>query len=342
MVTLILMLVISMIVIGFSQISRREQRQALDRQLSAQAFFAAESGVNDVQKVIRDSLNTGAAVPEKDACPPGSPSAANPYGYFNPALDTAGDISYTCLLVTTKLSNIRQVVNTGNEAVTIPLHPASGQITRVRIKWTAPNVTSTAGCANGAVPPSGYFPRVSLWAPCPFGVLRVDMVPTDPGLLRRTTMMANQRAFYLYPTTGTGVPTLNYATARGAVSRMACTVSAGCSVDIINISGSTDYAMRLTAIYNGGTVDITADGTLGPSVTLEDAQAQVDVTGRAQDVLRRIQVRMPISQEGASSGYALQSGSSICKRFGVAPGRFEIAADIIPAGQDPNNPLCRP
>jgi Tfp pilus assembly protein PilX len=47
MVTMILMIVISLIVVGFAQISRRNQRQALDRQLSTQAFYAAETGVND-------------------------------------------------------------------------------------------------------------------------------------------------------------------------------------------------------------------------------------------------------------------------------------------------------
>ena len=49
MMTLVIMLVISLIVIGIAQLSRREQRQALDNQLSTQAFYAAESGVNDAQ-----------------------------------------------------------------------------------------------------------------------------------------------------------------------------------------------------------------------------------------------------------------------------------------------------
>lgn len=350
MVTLILMLVISMIVIGFAQISRREQRQALDRQLSTQAFLAAETGVNDVQKVIRDSLASGTSVPEKDTCPPGAASAANPYGIPNFYPDLGGGVSYTCLLVTTKLSSIKQVVDTGNEAVTIPLHPVTGRITTLHIKWNAQNVTSTAGCTNGPVPASGYFPSAGAtgWGSCPYGVLRVDMVPTDALLLNRTAMRNNQTTFYLYPTTGGGAAPLNYVTATGAVARMACTAPAGCSVDITNIDSvplsrrSTDYALRLTAIYNSGTVVITADGTSGPAISLEDAQAQIDVTGRAQDVLRRIQVRVPISIEGASSGYALQSGSSICKRFGVAPGMFKVAPDIFAPGQDLNNPLCRP
>jgi hypothetical protein len=46
-VCMIIMTILSLITIGFAQIMAREQRQALDRQLSSQAFYAAESGVND-------------------------------------------------------------------------------------------------------------------------------------------------------------------------------------------------------------------------------------------------------------------------------------------------------
>jgi len=52
MVTMILMIVMSLIVVGFAQVSRRNQRVALDRQLSTQAFYAAESGVNDAREFL--------------------------------------------------------------------------------------------------------------------------------------------------------------------------------------------------------------------------------------------------------------------------------------------------
>jgi Tfp pilus assembly protein PilX len=52
MVTMILMVVLSLIVIGFAQIARRNSRQSLDRQLSTSAFYAAEAGVNDVRDLI--------------------------------------------------------------------------------------------------------------------------------------------------------------------------------------------------------------------------------------------------------------------------------------------------
>ena len=52
MVSIVLMAVMTLIVLGFSEIARRDQRQTLDRQLSNQAFYAAEIGVNDAQQAI--------------------------------------------------------------------------------------------------------------------------------------------------------------------------------------------------------------------------------------------------------------------------------------------------
>ena len=51
-VTLIIMLVLTLIVTGFAQLARREQREALDRQLASQALYAAESGVNAAEAAV--------------------------------------------------------------------------------------------------------------------------------------------------------------------------------------------------------------------------------------------------------------------------------------------------
>ncbi|HET6924792.1 MAG TPA: pilus assembly PilX N-terminal domain-containing protein, partial [Candidatus Saccharimonadales bacterium] len=52
MVTLVMIIVITLIVIGFAQVVRRNQRETLDRQLSTQAYYAAETGINDAYKAM--------------------------------------------------------------------------------------------------------------------------------------------------------------------------------------------------------------------------------------------------------------------------------------------------
>jgi hypothetical protein len=97
----------------------------------------------------------------------------------------------------------------------------------------------------------------------------------------------------------------------------------------------------MSALYASGAVDITATCLCGSPVVFNNAQIQIDATGKAQDVLRRVQVRLPMSLPGKTPDYAIQSGSSICKRFSVTTNYFNIPNDIV--GQDDlKNPMCRP
>ena len=55
-VALVLILVLSLLTIGFAELMRHEQRSALDKQLSSQAYYAAESGVNDAVSAAASNL----------------------------------------------------------------------------------------------------------------------------------------------------------------------------------------------------------------------------------------------------------------------------------------------
>ncbi|HSH55663.1 MAG TPA: VWA domain-containing protein [Candidatus Limnocylindrales bacterium] len=350
MVTMVLMVVITLIVLGFAQLSRREQVQTLDRQLSQQAFFAAESGINDARYTIFKALQAGKEVQEKDDCetkpqpPDNNPTPGNPYP-ADPRIDAANNVEYTCLLVTTKLPDIQQSLASEGKSVTIPIKPAGGLVNRIHINWRATErPASTTGCSTTAtIPTTGSFPKNAAggWN-CPFGVLRVDIVPTGPGVIKRDVLLANQKAFFLYPTRVTHTQTVDYAGPRGAVRAMACTID-GCDIDMINVGGSTEYAMRFSSIYKGGTFTVSAKDAAGAPLRLQGAQARIDATGKAQNVLRRMQVRVSLLADGGvTSEQAIQSGSSLCKRFSVIPESksFSIPGDIV--GQDTTtNPLCK-
>ncbi len=55
-VTVFVMIILSLVVLAFSQVARREQRQALDRQLSTQAFL--RSRIRNKQHGQQDSHRT--------------------------------------------------------------------------------------------------------------------------------------------------------------------------------------------------------------------------------------------------------------------------------------------
>ncbi len=76
-IAIIMVIVLSLITVGFAQLMRTEQRSALDKQLSSQAYYAAETGVNDAAK----ALNAGYAG-VKTNCAPLPTSTTVPGGQF--------------------------------------------------------------------------------------------------------------------------------------------------------------------------------------------------------------------------------------------------------------------
>jgi Tfp pilus assembly protein PilX len=334
-VTMIMMIVISLIVLGFAQVSRRESRDSLDRQLSTQAYFAAETGVNDAVEVIKASGS--GAIPEKTSCEYSGPD----YDASKANIDPANNVSYTCLLVTTGVSSLRKSLDADGTSVAMPLHPSpssGGSIGTLKLKWTLPDAPATVPCA-GSV--TGTLNPSNLWT-CPYGVVRMDFVQENN--YSRAAMQTSLRTVFLYPITGGSTPNHALAGLDGDLVGMYCTTS-GCTADISGFAPSPNgnYFMRVMALYVGGNMELTAANGATP-VVFNDAQAQIDVTGKAQDVLRRIQVRVPINTTNPPSNYGIESASSVCKRFGIIPAVGAVPGifrNQITTAQDTRNPYCQ-
>lgn len=299
MMTLVIIVVISLIVLGLAQLSRREQRQAADNQLSTQAFYAAESGVNDAQARLSQMIADGNPIPPKtNNCDP----TAAPYN-FNPNLEPTGGIAYTCLLIdphpevlTTELSASSQV---------LPLEAESGTLGSVELRWTAPdNVTAPVGnCTASNFPPAGS------WS-CPYGVLRIDLVDVSGGY-GRTSLVSNTMSLFISPRNG-GSGSASFSSSTKPNRYTAGCDANNCRFTIGGLSG-TKYYLRATEIYqSGGVLSIRSPGN-----KFVGAQAVIDSTGKAQDVLRRIRVALDISgvNKNRTATAPLISGETICKQF---------------------------
>lgn len=337
MVTMILMIVISLIVLGFAQISRRNARQALDQQLSTQAFYAAETGVNDAAKLVRDAVAGGSTVPEKDSCDAGSGAVAAFYGGLNPVLNADASVEYTCLLVDPAPSTLRYG-DVGSTSVVVPLRAESGTLNTVTLTWQTKEDTTTPldNC-----PPStndAYVPSVD-WQ-CGYGVLRFDLVNTSGGSLTANSLQNNTMTSFLVPLSSGGSSSIPFAAGSSNANTrvgVSCT-NTSCSMRITGL-GASQYHMRISSLYKS--VSLQIEGTnAGGSVGLEGAQALMDATGKAQDVLRRIQAHVPItsSSQNQLSDFAIQSTESLCKRFAVMDGYFDSQVDGVVS----SNPLCAP
>ena len=339
-ITMITMVVISLIVIGFALISRREQRQSLDQQLSTQAYYAAESGVEDARNAIKARLasNPNQEIPAKTDCTT-DPSGVYPTG-DKMIIDDQYDVSYTCLTVDPSPKSVK-FNGVGESNIVIPIN-TDNPITSLRLTWTP---TSTPGEPSSGCPTNvdQTLRRVPNWN-CGYGMLRVDATPTGAGLTRANMVSGTLTGFF-EPTTGTNPGTLNYAASRVKPNLIAadCDTAGGaygtCQATITNIGGGIrNFNLRLSSIYQSSNITIEALNGTTPQKII-GVQAMVDSTGKASDVLRRIQVRLPVVATGLLPTYAIQSTSSLCKRFATNATQFVITGVIDP---DPGNPMCLP
>ncbi len=331
MVTLIMMVVITLIVLGFAEISRNEQRSTLDDQLSVQAYYAAESGINDARSVINAAVTGGTAVPSKTTCD-------NQGSYnLNTTVDSTHGVAYTCVLVDPNPTSL-VYNNVGSQSVVVPIIASSGTFSTITLKWEAASSASSSATncyASGTSP--NTFPVASgagQWS-CAYPVVRVDMLDANAGLSRAN--WGNQTAtFFGVPfNSATGVISNNVdLSARGKAVPASCD-STFCTLNITGLSGST-YYMRVNTVYSTtGKLIISAGGK-----AFTGAQATIDSTGKAQDVIRRVLVAVDLTDANAYNipNAAIVSEDSACKRFGVANGFFEVYDDLSSGGG--GNTLC--
>jgi Tfp pilus assembly protein PilX len=338
------MIVVSLIVLGFAQISRRNQRQTLDRQLSTQAFYAAETGVNDAAELIKNAAQTGAAIPAKADCTPNNGAF---YAALNPVLDASTNVRYTCLMVDpTPTALVYGSVTT--RSTIVPLIATSGTISSVTLTWQTKDDTTTPSAACPTTTSSTFTPVTAAtpWN-CGYGVLRIDFVPTAGSLTMSGLQTTTMSSFFVPIRPGSGgTNSITYGGGTNSRVGIACT-DTNCNVTIsTSASPQSQYYLRVSSVYKDVSLQVTAKDGVGATVKLQGAQALVDSTGKAQDVLRRIQVRVPLigSSTNLLSDYAIQSTEAICKRFSVMDGFYNNSADDAVSGvaASTSNTLCKP
>jgi Tfp pilus assembly protein PilX len=336
LITMITMIVVSLIVLGFATISRREQGNTLDQQLSTQAFYAAETGVEDARSIIMNDVKTNTAIPAKTNCTSNSGLGNYPTG-AQTVLDGAHNVSYTCLLVD---PTVTSVVYGGidTQSKVIPINNPSGTpITKLVVNWSPSNVArpSTARCPGSA---THTFSPATSWA-CDYGVLRMDLVPTQ-GVLTRAGLENNDLTSFFEPLNRSGGGSFSYSgnVGNANIEIPSCTASQ-CSETITGLAATDSMVLRIISLYKAS--DVTINAYHGGSLLNITGQVMVDVTGDAGGVLRRIQVRIPTSySSNLIPDYAIQSNAAICKRFEVDSSYFSVPSDIV--NPDPGDAMCQP
>lgn len=363
MVVGIIAVLVTLIVLAFAKLSNRELRQALDRQLSSQAQYAAETGLNDAIRLVQAQLAIpGAIINTKTNC-----DVNNGIGIAGPtgALPNGGKIGtdnvavVTCVLVDPAPL---EITNTNQTPLTTEVYTITNanDIDQLTFSW-AGGMTSR---------PVGQFPTEIEWltgAPAPIEdsnkninpvVLRVSIYPAFVND-DRAALTDKARTYFLYPESGSGsivagTNLISYAATpdanNGKIINGNCSATpiAGlrdCNARINNLPGpghpNSAYYVAVMPIYAKGSYGIKAMRG-GTDVKIEHAQAVIDVTARGNDVLKRIQAKVNISiTSGVTSllgdsffpSYSIESVDSICKRL-IIPLDGTEAGVSDPSGTD--------
>ncbi len=314
-VAIIIVLMLSLIVLAMSQNARNEQRQALDRQLSDQAFYNAETGVNDVVNYL---YKTPTAATKNDKC-----GDTDDLG-LNAQIDGPNGVNrYTCVLYdkapeTIELDNLQI-----NDSKLIPIEGRSldGQtqvdVSELTFRWDDANGAGTvSGCnfaqGNASLPPE-------LPTGCTVGGLRIDLTRADKG--NRDDINRFSINAFLLPNANDGGsigPVSTYPNNQGIIGQANCSGSGArkCSITLKGIN-TPKSVLHIRSLYEVTDVTISGKDATGATVRFNNAQIMIDSTGRANDVLKRIQVRVASNPQYRNVESALHSAESICKVLSV-------------------------
>jgi hypothetical protein len=345
LVTLIMAIVITLIILGFGQVAQNNQREVLDRQLASQAYYAAETGVDDVLNIYGTASLPSTSLGDTNCANPGTSLLKINRTLKNEStISSSGAVSFTCLIVTNTVSTLTATVSPGSSQVLVVDPSGSAGDAKLEFTWQA---ATTSGSPNAADCPTvttvDSFDSAADWSGsgCNFGVLRADIFDASNGITNVTTSdPSNTAALYMVPTDrgGVSVPTTTLTNANGGGFGGATIAPADCN-DTNNLRTCSvfidtgkpllthnKFYVRLSGIYESlGTVSI--NGTQG--TTFSNGELVVDSTGKAQDELKRIQVVINLNGNQTGSPIpsdALDSVHEICKHFSTLGGSTTVGS----------------
>lgn len=336
-------LLITVVTVSFARLMLREQQRASNNDLSQSAYDAALAGVEDAKRALTKynqliangdpsaptDLNNCTAVPSLLGISPSNDVAVG-----------SADLqqAYTCVKINLQTNDYIGEASADQTQV-IPLK-AVGSFNRVRVEWFSRDDVSQSTAVN--VPPNVPDSPLSAQASWPRNrppVLEAQLIQTGSQFsleqfdsTRTGPNQSNTNTLFLYPKeTDAGTHVDFFSDVRydsdnrptGAQCHRDITSRFyACSIDItlpgpMGGGSRQNVYLRLTPRYNATHYRVVMlDGatTIRP---FDGVQPQVDSTGRANDLFRRVSARIEV---GASVPYpeaAVDVSGNFCKVFRV-------------------------
>lgn len=316
----VIVVVVLLITLGFAGIIRREQRQALDQQLSAQAKYAAESAINE--KIAQYRSNPASFTNTSDCTPQGQTFSSSP------------EIQTTCIQVDTAPGPLEYDQIRTDSSTIVWLDSGSVPIDHITITWQNPKSIPSSDCLTSDYPnlPTNITGNQ-------MGMLRFDLARVGPtgSPFSRNALRDQSFGGLLYPKLN-GTDTQVYAPNAGTQplvfgrcdtdpntpAGVVDSYQAYATIPIPNLSNyqTSRYILRLRGVYRGSTVKIVGFDATNKVIEFIDTQIALEATARVNDVVQRIQVRLPAGtppQEIVADDAIHVTNGGLCKLLDTEP-----------------------
>lgn len=338
-------LLMTIVTISFVQLMTKDQRQAMYNDLSQSAYDSAEAGVEDAKRALlvaqscRRESTTGCsdklAAIDAGQCNTLSVFFGNPGDTETKIQQTMGDKkldqAYTCVKITSNTPDFLGTVNPGMSPVLVPLRGLDS-VSKVTISW---GLSKDGGPVSLPASGSKSLPKVGAsWPENRPALLRAQLID-GKGSFRLSDFdnSGSSNTLFLYPSS-TGSSSLGFSldgrrtTSVGnepQLVKCSSKVNSGayaCQVTLDLPStigaGSQTAFLSLGAFYNPTDFKVELrSGGAGPSVLFDGVQPEVDSTGRANDLFRRVVSRVAIGDSFTYPQAALEVTGKLCKNFSV-------------------------
>lgn len=346
-------ILMSIITIGFMGLMLDNQRQAIQTNLSQNAYDAAMTGVEDAKRaiVVCNSLPSTAPESQKIACNTlrggGEGDCKLLEGVGVSTFSDEGVIiqsqrqgggtqdlnqAYTCVLVSESAEDYQSPLNR-DEPKVIPLRSAS-QFNTIKLQWKDSSATNTV------LPSLSASPRLTPFDEWKDGtnpyppMMKVQIV--DAGQLNNLDGEASKTLF-LYPGMLSTDPKKSFAldgrrSGANNPQHVKCEVLTGCTAELSYTADGSypgDSYMVITPLYRNANMTFSLMNG-NSAVKLNGVQAVVDSTGRANDVFRRVSARVDLIPSPVYPNAALSVGGDLCKNFTVTPSSYTSNGSCTP------------
>lgn len=358
-------LLITIITISFAKLMISDQQQATTADLSQSAYDSAQAGVEDAKRALLNYMSvcssggpacdTARSNIDSSECNVSLTGIATPQNgevmVQQSIGDQALDQAYTCVTITRNTDDYKGVLQ-ANDSRVIPI-TGTGTFDRVLIEWYTAGDMQNPSLVDLKATGTPLLSQGS-WSVDKPSVMRTQIMQFGSGFkltdFDGSGAGSNANTLFLYPVGAKGTVNTNIdeksvvgrdarKTPTGSPVPISCSgnIAGGgfaCRAQLIlpaPVNGGDRTAfLRLTSLYNKSNFRVSLkNGT--NLVQFNNVQPQIDSTGRANDLFRRVQTRVEFGDPGFPyPEAAVQTTGSLCKNFLVTDNEADYLNNCTP------------